>query len=56
MKAKSKPAEEKPIVQTVKLEPALFVRLKVFGAKSRRSNQDILRTALIEYLNRTKAS
>jgi hypothetical protein len=47
-------AEERPIVQTVKLEPALFVRLKTFGAKTRRSNQDILRTALIEYLSKVK--
>lgn len=56
MKAKKpKAPEEKPIVQTVKLEPALFVRLKVFGAKNRRSNQDILRTALIEYLSNAKS-
>ena len=54
MTPKKTPAEERPIVQTVKLEPALFVRLKVFGAKTRRSNQDILRSALIEYLNKTK--
>jgi hypothetical protein len=47
-------ADERPIVQTVKLEPALFVRLKTFGAKTRRSNQDILRSALIEYLNKSK--
>jgi predicted transcriptional regulator len=48
-------AAEKPIVQTVKLEPALFVRLKTFGAKTRRSNQDILHSALVEYLRRIKA-
>ena len=54
MKAKKTAAEERPIVQTVKLEPALFVRLKVFGAKTRRSNQDILRTALVDYLNKIK--
>jgi predicted transcriptional regulator len=46
-----KSTEERPIVQTVKLEPALFVRLKTFGAKTRRSNQDILHSALVEYLN-----
>jgi predicted transcriptional regulator len=51
---KTKAAEERPIVQTVKLEPALFVKLKTFGAKTRRSNQDILRAALIEYLNKSK--
>ncbi|HET9366386.1 MAG TPA: hypothetical protein VFP71_15375 [Candidatus Angelobacter sp.] len=55
MKAKNqKAAEDRPIVQTVKLEPALFVRLKIFGAKTRRSNQDILRTALIDYLKNAK--
>jgi len=54
MKGKKTAAEDRPIVQTVKLEPALFVRLKVFGAKTRRSNQDILRMALVEYLNKVK--
>lgn len=52
---KPKAAEEKPIVQTVKLSPAVYVRLKTFGAKTRRTNQDILHEALIEYLNRIKA-
>jgi hypothetical protein len=54
MKSKSTTAEERPVVQTVKLEPALFVRLKTFSAKTRRTNQDILRSALIEYLNKSK--
>lgn len=52
MKPKKAAGDDRPIVQTVKLEPALFVRLKTFGAKSRRSNQDILRTALNEYLKK----
>ena len=56
MKAKSA-SEERPVVQTVKLEPSLFVKLKTFGAKTRRSNQDILHSALVipdenESLNR----
>ena len=55
MTPKGKPAPEKPVAQTVKLEPELFVRLKTFSAKTRRTNQDILHTALIEYLNRQKA-
>jgi hypothetical protein len=55
MKPKKAGAEEKPIVQTVKLEHALFVRLKLFGAKTRRSNQDILHSALVEYLNTNKS-
>lgn len=52
MKPKKTVPEERPIVQTVKLEPDLFVRLKTFGAKTRRSNQDILHSALIDYLNK----
>jgi predicted transcriptional regulator len=55
MKTKQKPTEERPIVQTVKLKPAVYVRLKTFGAKTRRSNQDILHTALAEYLHKMKA-
>jgi hypothetical protein len=55
MKPKAKTAQEKPVVQTVKLEQKLFVRLKTFGAKTRRSNQDVLLTALLEYLRRMKA-
>ena len=52
---KSKAAEERPIVQTVKLSQAVYVRLKTFGAKTRRTNQDILHSALIEYLTRMRA-
>ena len=55
MKPKKTAEEERPIVQTVKLDPALFVRLKTFGAKTRRTNQDILLTALNEYLHKLKA-
>ena len=46
---------EKPIVQTVKLPHDLHIRLKTFGAETRRSNQDILLAALEEYLKRQKA-
>lgn len=55
MKPKKTAAEERPIVQTVKLEPNLFVRLKTFGAKTRRTNQDILHSALVQYLNGMKS-
>ena len=54
MKVKSA-AEERPSVQTVKLEQDLFVRLKTFSAKTRRSNQDILHSALMQYLTKMKA-
>lgn len=50
-----KPEEQKPIVQTVKLPHDLHIRLKTYGAETRRSNQDILLTALEEYLKRQKA-
>jgi len=55
MTPKRKAAEEKPVTQTVKLEQDLFVRLKTFSAKTRRTNQDILHTALVEYLKTNKA-
>ena len=55
MTPKGKPAEDKPVAQTVKLEPDLFVRLKTFSAKTRRTNQDILHAALREYLKGNKA-
>jgi predicted DNA-binding protein len=55
MSPKTKTTEEKPVTQTVKLEQELFVRLKTYSAKTRRTNQDILRTALIEYLNKMKS-
>jgi len=49
MTPKKKVVEEKPVIQTVKLELDLFVRQKMFSAKTRRTNQDILHTALVEY-------
>ena len=52
---KAKAVEDTPTVQTVKLEHTLFVRLKTFAAKTRRTSQDILRTALIEYLKKMKS-
>jgi predicted transcriptional regulator len=53
-KAKGKTPEDRPTTQTVKLERPLFLRLKMFAAKNRRTSQDILRTALIEYLTKMK--
>jgi hypothetical protein len=55
MKDKRTQTENKPIVQTVKLDTALYVRLKTYGAKTRRTNQDILLAALTDYLNKVKA-
>ena len=42
----------KPVVQTVKVPPDVFIRLKTVGARERRSSQDIILSALTEYLER----
>jgi hypothetical protein len=48
--------EAKPIVQTVKVPPDVYVRLKTVGARERRSSQDIILAALREYLERFPAA
>lgn len=55
MKPKSKDTEEKLIAQTVKLDAKLFIRLKTFSARARMTHQDILRTALVDYLRKMQA-
>ena len=42
----------RPVVQTVKVPPDVFIRLKTMGARERRSSQDIILSALREYLER----
>jgi hypothetical protein len=42
----------KPVVQTVKVPPDVYIRLKTIGARERRSSQDIILTAVREYLER----
>lgn len=42
----------KPVVQTVKVPLDVYVRLKTVGAQERRSSQDIILSALREYLER----
>lgn len=42
----------RPVVQTVKVPPDLYIRLKTVGARERRSSQDIILTAVREYLGR----
>jgi hypothetical protein len=39
-------------VQTVKVPPEDYIRLKTVGAKERRSAQDIILAALREYLHK----
>lgn len=46
----------RPVVQTVKVPPDVFVRLKMVGARERRSSQDIILSALREYLDRFPSS
>lgn len=43
---------KKPVVQTVKVPPDIYIRLKTIGARERRSSQDIILTAVREYLGR----
>jgi predicted transcriptional regulator len=38
--------------QTVKIEPDLLMRLKIHAAKTFSTQQDILHTALVEFLDR----
>lgn len=46
---------KKPVALTVKLEDATYVRLCTLGATHRRTNQDMLREAIEEYLDREGA-
>jgi hypothetical protein len=46
------PEPARPVVQTVKVPPDVFVKLKTVGAHERRSSQDIILAALKEYLER----
>ena len=43
---------KKPVVQTVKVPPDIYIRLKTVCARERRSSQDIILTAVREYLGR----
>jgi hypothetical protein len=46
--------EPKPVALTVKVTQEVYVRLCTFGATQRRTNQDILQEALLQYLDRAK--
>ena len=43
---------DKPVVQTVKVPLDVYIRLKTMGARERRSSQDIILSAVREYLDR----
>ena len=51
----SRTEPKKPVALTVKLEDAIYVRLCTLGATQRRTNQDMLREAVEQYLDRAKA-
>lgn len=51
----SVPAETKPVALTVKLDSKTYVRLCTLGATQRRTNQDLLKEAVHEYLDRVGA-
>jgi hypothetical protein len=44
--------KSKPVALTVKVDDKTYVRLCTLGATQRRTNQDILREALHDYLER----
>jgi hypothetical protein len=46
----AKVEEQKPIALTLKVDQARYEALKMFGARTRRSNQEILLAALDAYL------
>lgn len=47
--------EARPSTQTVKVPEPEFIRLKTLSARTRRKHQDIILTALREYLDRQGA-
>jgi hypothetical protein len=51
----SLPVETKPVALTVKLDSKTYVRLCTLGATQRRTNQDLLKEAVHEYLDRVGA-
>lgn len=48
-------AHAKPVALTLKLDSQMYVRLRTLGATQRRTNQDILREAVQQYLDRVGA-
>jgi len=48
-------AQEKPVALTLKVDSGTYIRLSTLRATQRRTNQDILRQALEEYLDRMEA-
>ena len=54
--ADRKPAlTEKPVALTVKVDSKTYVRLCTLGATQRRTNQDLLKEAVAQFLDRERA-
>jgi hypothetical protein len=53
--ARSESKQEKPVALTLKVDGRTYVRLCTLGATQRRTNQDILREAVEQYLDRVRA-
>lgn len=53
--APTKSKREKPVALTLKVDGKTYVRLCTLGATQRRTNQDILREAVRQYLDRVGA-
>ena len=47
--------DEKPVALTLKVDHGTYIRLCTLGATQRRTNQDILKQALDEYLDRARS-
>ena len=47
--------QEERVALTLKVDGKLFVRLSTFRAKARKTRQEILQQALLEYLDRAGA-
>lgn len=51
----TEPEQKKPVALTLKVDGGTYVRLCTLGATQRRTNQDILREAVQQYLDRVGA-
>jgi hypothetical protein len=51
----SEKTADTPVALTVKVDGATYARLTTLRATQRRSHQDILQQALVEYLDRARA-
>lgn len=53
--APKKPKQDDRVALTLKVDDKIYVRLCTLGATQRRTNQDILREAIQQYLDRAGA-